>query len=177
MFSKGQMKLGLFSKIWETLTTCISILSLCQVFLWKNPKQVLLNLTFSWSLSVRRHKTAGKYNRPPSPKSSVSWETSKRDVCRKPTAVPRIHWGREAVAEQSNNASLKNDQVEEPTMKEGKQRVCKYLSVRTFRISQFQQRSSQVLHKGPLEAAVAGHENCLLLSTGWRKCWAKLKFT
>lgn len=62
-------------------------------------------------------------------------------------------------------------------MKDGKQMVCKYLSVRTFRISKFQQRSSQVLHKGPLEAAVAGHENCLLLSTGWRKCWAKLKFT
>lgn len=43
-------------------------------------------------------------------------------------------------------------------MKDGKQMVCKYLSVRTFRISKFQQRSSQVLHKGLLEAAVAGRE-------------------
>lgn len=86
-------------------------------------------------------------------------------------------WERDALAEQSKNSSLQNDKVEVPTMKDGKQMVCKYLSVRIFRISKFQQRSSQVLHKGPLEAAVSGHENCLLLSIGWRKWWAKLKFT
>lgn len=55
---KGKrMRLSLFSrKKSEKLTMYTSILGSCQVFLWKNPKQVLLDLTLSWSLNFQLWK-------------------------------------------------------------------------------------------------------------------------